>query len=396
MSMPPTYKQIAVSTPVQSTQRLRASGGGGGGDGGSRKDNSGSPFIVTPHSHPGYLPQKVSKASASATALKPPKAPEKPLMPYMRYSRRVWDSVKANHPDLKLWEIGKIIGGMWRDLPESEKVEFVEEYEADKVEYEKNLKAYHNSSAYLAYIAAKNRVKPVTLVSEERDVHDRSSGKQQQQDRRIDIQPAEDEDDQDDGYSAKHVAFARYNRNHRLINEIFSDAIVPDVRSVVTTSRMQVLRRQVHSLTMHQKKLEAELQQIEDKFETKKRKFIESSETFQQELKKHCKPAVTEEAFQKMVEKQYEALRQERLAGPKKVLGLMMPTEDQLVVQGARNLSKRPRIMLLRLQVLLWHLHRLRIVRDRERGSIMHSNSIEETVRSKDFNVEFRYSDRNV
>lgn len=125
-------------------------------------------------------------------------------------------------------------------------------------------------------------------VAGDTDSHETPSrpSKAAQQDRRIDIQPAEDEEDQDDGYSVKHVAYARFLRNHRLINEIFSDMAVPDVRTVVTTSRMQVLKRQVQSLTMHQMKLEAELLQMEDKFESKKRKLIESSDIFQDELKK--------------------------------------------------------------------------------------------------------------
>ncbi|CAH3121197.1 unnamed protein product [Porites lobata] len=233
---------------------------------------------------------------------KPPKPPEKPLMPYMRYSRKVWDQVKLQHSELKLWEIGRIIGQMWRDLSDEEKQEHMDEYEIEKQEYNEAMKAYHNSPAYQAWIVAKGRAQ--AALQEQQAMERAMMGSMpfgKLDDARFGIQPVDDDDDEDDSFSVKHVSAARFHRNHKLMAEIFSDTVVRDVRTVVTKTRLGVLKRQVQSLIAHQKKLESELQQIEEKFESKKRKFNDDSEKFNDALKKLCEPPAEKRSEEKEV-----------------------------------------------------------------------------------------------
>ncbi|XP_053212700.1 SWI/SNF-related matrix-associated actin-dependent regulator of chromatin subfamily E member 1-like [Panonychus citri] len=106
----------------------------------------------------------------------------------------------------------------------------------------------------------------VSIQSVEED-----KGKEKEKDKDKDKDEGEDENDE---VSLKDLAFARFKQNHKLINEIFSDTVVPDLRSVVTTGKMTTLKNHVQVLINHHKRLQAEIQSIEDKHEAKKMKFL--------------------------------------------------------------------------------------------------------------------------
>lgn len=107
---------------------------------------------------------RVKKSSSKSTSpvadsLKPqpPRSPDKPLTPYMRYSRKMWDSVKATHPERTFPEVARVMGQMWRELPGESKQEYVDSYNAEKTEYKEALKSYLSSPEYQAWEAAKVR-----------------------------------------------------------------------------------------------------------------------------------------------------------------------------------------------------------------------------------------------
>lgn len=250
--------------------------------------------------HPNSTPSRPSGQSDSSS-LKPPKAPDRPLVPYMRFSRKMWAKVRSEHPDSQLWDIGKVIGQMWRDAPDSEKAVYQQEYEIEKAEYEKALKAYHNSSAYQQYLSAKNRAKIADKSNTVGGVIASSRG-------RLDtgavvIQPTAEDEELGD-LSSRRVAAVRFDRNHRLIADLFNGSIVTDTRTVVAQSRIDMLKKQAQSLALHQSKLEEELKKLNDVFQEKKRLMETSSEEFAARLKRVCeeRPQVDEAKYASMVE----------------------------------------------------------------------------------------------
>lgn len=127
----------------------------------------------------------------------------------------------------------------------------------------------------------------------------------------------------------KHLSAARYHRNHQLVNNIFNDVVVPDIRSVVTASRLKLLRKQVQSLTIHQQRLDEELIQLEEQFQAKKRTLLDSSEKFAVELKKRypAKP-FDEAAYQKMFDAALEQIKKEHAAANTPVTNESKPSEQ--------------------------------------------------------------------
>nr|CAH8822371.1 unnamed protein product [Trichobilharzia regenti] len=249
---------------------------------------------------------------------KPPKPPEKPLMPYMRYSRKVWEQVKNSNPHLKLWEVGKIIGQMWRELPDDEKMLYMEEYDAEKTQYTELLRQYHTSPAYQAWLLAKERAeKSMEEQDQERRqsiLRSRDRGNEVPQgDLRESYILEDNEEDTEDQYTAKHVAAARFQRNHRLMLEVLSDARLPDPGQLITQSRLDMLRLQVEQLRNHKRNLCQEIDGCEARHQAKVQRIREESERFRLEYEKikAGRPVITESQFADMIVKAKQDIQRE-------------------------------------------------------------------------------------
>jgi len=84
-------------------------------------------------------PQKEKKQKK----VKDPNAPKGALGAYMFFCKDMRDSVKKEHPDWGVAEIGKHLGAEWKSLTDEEKQQYNDQAKEDKERYKKALADYN-------------------------------------------------------------------------------------------------------------------------------------------------------------------------------------------------------------------------------------------------------------
>lgn len=117
-----------------------------------------------------------------------------------------------------------------------------------------------------------------------------SRRKQRVEESKITVQPNEngtgyygDGDEGGDNFYSKQLAAARFQRNHRLINVLFSDIVV-DHEMIPEQDKLQAFKKRVQSLTEYQRKIDAEMIELNEKFQTKKAKIADDGKKFSDKL----------------------------------------------------------------------------------------------------------------
>ncbi|XP_028402341.1 high mobility group protein 20A-like [Dendronephthya gigantea] len=98
-------------------------------------------------------PSKASKGKKRKKSMKDTNAPKAPLTGYVRFLNEHREKVRQEKPELPFYEITKILGTMWSQMPQEQKQSYLNEAEKDKERYSKELVEYQQSDAYKSFVA---------------------------------------------------------------------------------------------------------------------------------------------------------------------------------------------------------------------------------------------------
>src|SRR6218665_534134 len=252
----------------------------------------------------------------------PKPKPPKLVMPYMKYTKLVWDDIKNKHPDLKIWEISKIIGQMWRELDESEKSIYTVEYDREKQEYEREKLEYEKARAAYERSIQKTNENADLLNDDRIDSASRMNGRKinrtsdtimprnvciKYHDRMVLSEKGVNESiepNHDDIIDAQQ----RFNNNNQFMGILFNQKQI-DIPEK-DENKLKFLSDLQESILGFKNKLESEIDQLNNKYTEAKRKREEEHEKFLEEIKKNSKKVDTNEIFQKMLDKALENIKE--------------------------------------------------------------------------------------
>lgn len=123
----------------------------------------------------------------------------------------------------------------------------------------------------------------------------------------------DNEEDPDEQFTVKHVAAARYQRNHRLMLEILSDSKLPDPGQLINEHRIRTLQTQVKQLKTHKMNLCNEIENCELRHQAKMRRIQDESAVFYAEYRKLMTqtPRISDSDFTEMIIKAKQTLDKE-------------------------------------------------------------------------------------
>jgi hypothetical protein len=70
--------------------------------------------------------------------------PKRPTTAYLIFSNDNRDSIKEKNPNMKVTDIAKVLGGMWREMGDDEKQPYVDRAEQEKERYHRELKEWEH------------------------------------------------------------------------------------------------------------------------------------------------------------------------------------------------------------------------------------------------------------
>jgi hypothetical protein len=92
-------------------------------------------------------PASTSKKGAKAKPKKDPNAPKRNLTSFFIFSNNMRSKIKEENPGLSFGELGKKVGGLFKDLSPEEKTKYEDLAKEDKIRYKEAMAAYKEKQA---------------------------------------------------------------------------------------------------------------------------------------------------------------------------------------------------------------------------------------------------------